>query len=348
MTPVADVSLDDIVIAGPRIARQPPETRGLARDGVRLMVVQHDGVEHANFHELARFLEAGDVVVVNASATIAAAADALRPNRDHVVVHFAAQPRGTWLAEVRTLDQHGPVRDMSLGDRLVVADGGEVVLEAPVDSHRRFWRIGVKTAGSFARWLEANARPISYSHGNERWPLSAYQTVFGRHPGSSEMPSAGRPFSTALVTDLVARGIVIAPIVLHTGLSSLEIGEAPPAEWFDVPRSTARIVNACRRGAGRVVAVGTTVVRALESAAGDDGAVVASSGWTDLVLSPSRRARTIDALITGWHEPRSTHLELLAAVVRRDTVRRAYVDALAHGYLWHEFGDSCLFVAERD
>ncbi|HEY7009185.1 MAG TPA: S-adenosylmethionine:tRNA ribosyltransferase-isomerase, partial [Jatrophihabitantaceae bacterium] len=177
-----------------------------------------------------------------------------------------------------------------------------------------------------------------------RYSAAAYQTVFAREPGSAEMPSAGRPFTAALVTELVSRGIVVAPILLHTGVSSQDAGEPPQPERFRVPEPTARLVNLTRAWGNRVVAVGTTVTRALESAADRDGVVCDRSGWTDLVLGPDRPARVVGGLITGWHAPGASHLQLLEAVAGAPLVDRAYTEALRAGYLWHEFGDSCLLL----
>jgi S-adenosylmethionine:tRNA ribosyltransferase-isomerase len=168
--------------------------------------------------------------------------------------------------------------------------------------------------------------------------------VFARTPGSAEMPSAGRPFSLELVADLISRGVAFAPLVLHAGVSSLEIDELPPAERFEVPGATARLINATRQAGHRVIAVGTTVVRAVETVAAPDGTVTSGAGWTDLVLSPDRPVRAFDGLITGWHEPRSSHLLLLESVAGHDAVSRAYAAALDEGYRWHEFGDSCLLL----
>jgi S-adenosylmethionine:tRNA ribosyltransferase-isomerase len=199
-------------------------------------------------------------------------------------------------------------------------------------------------AGDVVDYLWANGHPIGYSYLRGSWPLSAYQTVFAWEPGSAEMPSAGRPFSTSLVTALVSQGVVVAPITLHCGVSSLESGEPPLAEPYRVPEVTAELVNATRAAGRRVVAVGTTVTRALETLAAPDGWVSAGAGWTDLVLGPDRPARVVDGIITGWHEPGASHLSLLEAVAGRELVARAYDEALRTGYLWHEFGDSCLLL----
>jgi S-adenosylmethionine:tRNA ribosyltransferase-isomerase len=178
----------------------------------------------------------------------------------------------------------------------------------------------------------------------ESWPFSAYQTAFAREPGSAEMPSAGRPFTPELVTELVSSGVLLAPVTLHTGVSSPERHEPPYPEPYRVPAETALLVNAVRGWAGRVVAVGTTVVRALETVAQPDGRVTAGEGWTNLVVTPERGLRVVDGLISGWHEPQASHLDLLGAAAGPELLARSYEAALEHGYLWHEFGDSFLVL----
>jgi len=206
------------------------------------------------------------------------------------------------------------------------------------------WAASVTVGGAPGTFLARHGRPIRYSYVPDPWPLSAYQTVFARIPGSAEMPSAGRPFSAGLVTDLIAAGVVIAPITLHAGVASLEAGEPPLPERFTVPEPTAQLVNLTRARDRRVVAVGTTCTRALESAAAPDGTVRARHGWTDLVLGAGHPARVITGLVTGWHDPEASHLALLEAVAGQELVRAAYLEAEQAGYLWHEFGDSCLLL----
>jgi len=158
------------------------------------------------------------------------------------------------------------------------------------------------------------------------------------------MPSAGRPFTASTVTALVARGVAVVPVTLHTGVSSQEAGEGPAPERFVVPASTARLVNAARRGGGRVIAVGTTVTRALESAVDADGLVAARAGWTERVVTPADPPRVVTGLVTGWHDPAASHLLLVEAVAGPELTQRAYAAAVAGGYLWHEFGDSALLL----
>lgn len=328
------------------IAVEPPEAHGVSRDCVRLMVVHGRRVSHAYFRDLGSYLREGDLLVVNTSATIAAAVDATRPSGARVVVHFAGPSRdGAWLVEVRHPHQHGPVLDMTPGEAVRLEGGGKLQLLAPLTPHRaRLWEASLSGTVPVSEWLRRHARPIAYSHTEKRWPLSEYQTVFARTPGSAEMPSAARPFSLELVADLVSRGVGFAPLVLHAGVSSLEADELPPPERFGVPDATARLINATREAGGRVIAVGTTVVRAVETVAAPDGTVSPGTGWTDLVLSADRTVRAFDGLITGWHEPRSSHLLLLESVAGHEAVSRAYAAALDERYRWHEFGDSCLLL----
>jgi S-adenosylmethionine:tRNA ribosyltransferase-isomerase len=332
-------------------AGAPPEARGLARDQVRLLVARPGGIEHARFRQLDRFLDPGDLLVVNTSATLPAACDGVRAGGGPVLVHFStALDDGTWLVELRPPGGgQGPLRDAAAGERVELAGGAHLHLLAgyPDGAGGRLWWARVRAAGGVLAWLARAGRPIRYGYVQRSWPLSAYQTVFAREPGSAEMPSAGRPFTTALVTRLVAGGVAVAPLLLHTGVASLEAGEPPLPERFRVPAATARLVEATRRGGGRVVAVGTTVTRALESATRPDGTVVPAEGWTELVLGPDRPARVVDGLVTGLHAPEASHLLLLEAVAGPELVGAAYREAVAQRYLWHEFGDSCLLLPER-
>ena len=330
-----------------RNASTPPEARGLARDEVRLLVARPDQVEHTTFRTLARYLSPGDLVVINTSRTRPSALDGVRSDGRDVTVHFATElDDGTWIVEVRPGGvAHGPVADARRGERLALPSGAHLDLVAPhPEGQHRLWRATVAVEGPVTELLTRRGRPIAYSYVTGRWPLHDYQTVFATEAGSAEMPSAGRPFSHEVITDLVTCGITVAPVVLHTGVSSAQDGEPPAAERFRVPAATAELVNLTKRRGRRVVAVGTTVTRAVESVTGPDGAVSAGQGWTGLVLGPDRPARVVDGLVTGWHDPGASHLRLLEAVAGRPLVTSAYRAAEAEGYLWHEFGDSCLLL----
>ena len=332
-------------------APAPAEARGLSREDVRLLVATPGGITHAAFRDLSDHLHAGDLVVVNDSATIAGEIDADWLGHGPVVLHLATPlDDGAWVTEVRTAgDGSRAVLAAEPGDRFAAGPLGVTLVEAyphagssPTGHGNRLWRARVD--GPLDEHLRTHGRPIAYGYLPRRYPLSAYQTVFSTRPGSAEMPSAGRPFTHGLVTRLVSKGVAVAPITLHTGVSSQEAGEAPQAERFSVSASTARLVNAVRAGGGRVVAVGTTVTRALESAVADDGTVVARSGWTERVVSPAEPPRVVDGLITGWHDPHASHLLLVEAVAGRELAQRAYEAAVAEGYLWHEFGDTALLL----
>jgi S-adenosylmethionine:tRNA ribosyltransferase-isomerase len=334
----------------PRLeAHEPPEARGLRRDAVRLLVARKsDGeIGHHTFAGLPDLLDPGDVLVVNVSATIPAAISARRANRTRVRVHFATRAphlEDDWrVVEIRSADGRRPAR-LPAGEQLELRGGARLELVAPYASGQRLMLARFCCELLVDEYLERHGDPIRYGHIDKAWPLEAYQNVYAISPGSAEMPSAGRPFTRELLSRLVGREVVIAPITLHAGVSSPESHEPPFPEWFEVPARTARLLCDARERGHRVIAVGTTVVRALESAATADGCACARSGWTGLVVTPECGVRTVDGMITGWHEPEASHLQMLEAVAGPELLRRSYDAALAHGYLWHEFGDSHLIL----
>jgi S-adenosylmethionine:tRNA ribosyltransferase-isomerase len=323
-------------------AHEPPEACGEGRDDVALLVsTRHDGaLVHTRFPELPRFLNAGDVLVVNVSATLAAALDAQVDGERLELRLSTPLSDGTWLVELRTTDWQ-PHPPPTSGVRIDLPRGSH----AEVLAHEgRFAAARLVLGEPLEDYLRHHGRPVQYGYVPERWPLTAYQTVFAREPGSSEMPSAGRPFTAGLVTELIARGVLFAPVVLHTGLSSPERDEGPYPERYRVPAASARLVNAVRWWGGRVIAVGTTAVRALETMADPDGTVSEGEGWTQLLVTPECGPRAVDGLLTGWHEPESSHIQLLEAVAGHDLVERSYRAASDRGYLWHEFGDLHLIM----
>ncbi len=321
-------------------AHEPPEVRGEGRDDVAMLVAtRHDlAVAHARFRDLPRILSAGDLLVVNVSATLAAALEARLGEQRLELWLSTPTPAGTWLVELRTADRR-PYPLPPIGARLALPGAAHAELLSHVAGSDRLAVARIECNAPLDDYLRQHGRPIRYGYVPEPWPLEAYQTVFGLEPGSAEMPSAGRPFTAELVTELVVRGVLVAPVLLHTGVSSLERGESPFPERYHIPAATARLVNAVRGWNGRVIAVGTTVVRALETVATPDGTVSEGQGWTSLVVTPERGLRAVDGLLTGWHEQESSHLELLEAAAGRELLQRSYAAALAHGYLWHEFGD---------
>jgi S-adenosylmethionine:tRNA ribosyltransferase-isomerase len=247
------------------------------------------------------------------------------------------------MVELRA-DDGSPLHPPPVGSRLVLPAGGSAEVLAPFAGSERLVVARLDLDVPLEIYLRRHGRAIRYGYVPAEWPLDAYQTVFAREPGSVEMPSAARPFTTELVTDLVGRGIAVAPLLLHTGVSSLEGDERPYPERYRVPRATADAINGTRQNGGRVIATGTTVVRALATVTDDRGVVHPGRGWTEVMVTPDTPVRSVDGLITGWHEPESTHLMMLEAFAGRAALESAYRAALAGGYLWHEFGDSHLIV----
>jgi S-adenosylmethionine:tRNA-ribosyltransferase-isomerase (queuine synthetase) len=347
---VADVARTDprrpgLTLAGftlpaEREAHDPPEARGLTRDGVRMLVSRgwSGEISHHRFRDLPSLLWPGDLLVINNTGTLPAQVRAGRR-----AVHFSTPlPDGAWLVELRQVKNkismpNGPGFP---GQVIDLPAGAALTLLAKATG--RLWRARLSVA--VVPYLLRHGVPIRYSYVRRDWPLSWYQTVFARNPGSAEMPSASRPFTPELVTELAACGVLIAPLTLHAGVSSLEADEDPYPEPYDVPPATARLVNQVRAHGGRVIAAGTTVVRALETAAVGSGEVTPSAGWTSHVVTPETGVQVVDGLLTGLHEPRSSHLRMLAAFAGPELLSRCYQAAITSGYLWHEFGDVHLLL----
>jgi S-adenosylmethionine:tRNA ribosyltransferase-isomerase len=341
-----------IVSAAPppelREAERPPEQRGLGRDRVLMLVADpEDGsLHHGHFDELPELLGPPDVLVVNTSRTLPAALPARAAGGARVLLHLSTpapgEKEGRWIVELRTSD--GRRRGGHAGQRLQLPAGAEAELLA---GHlgSRLWVADLRLGGrDLIDYLEAHGRPIRYGHAAGDWPLAAYQNVYANEPGSAEMPSAGRPFTAEAITRLVARGVDVVPVVLHTGVSSLDRGEPPYPERFEVSEASAARINLARSLGGRVIAVGTTSVRALESAADPDGHVRSAAGWTHLVIGAGRPLRTVEGVLSGFHDRGSSHLELLEGVAGTELLERAYASAREHGYLRHEFGDVLLVL----
>ena len=336
-------------------AKMPPEARGIARDAVQLMVSYQsdDRIVHALFRDLASFLAPGDLLVVNTSGTLPAALPAWHPDGQALRLHLSnRRDDDHWVVELRHLDAHDntqPFLSGEVGERYALPAGGYLTLLDPLAGQapgkRRLWLARFHWPQPWGRFLQLYGRPIRYNYVREPWSIDYYQTAFSRHYGSAEMPSAGRGFTPQLITQLVTRGIQFAPITLHTGVASLEADEPPYPEWFSVPAASADLLNLAQAGGRRIIGIGTTAVRAVESAVTVSGQVIARSGWTGRLISPADPPQIINGLLTGLHEPRATHLAMLAALADEDHLRLAYAEALAERYLWHEFGDLHLLLS---
>lgn len=357
-------------------AHEPPEARGLRRDQVRLMVSckRDDAVIHTKFHDLQNFLEAGDVLVINTSGTLPAALPATRIDGTKLELHLSTHlPGDVWTVELRTLSDQDPLSNRAPstqplsnrasstqpyrasleGETLTLPGGASVRILAPYLLDRtnaakttgsRLWLAILELREPFLPYLERFGKAIRYGYVPQDWPMGTYQTVYATEPGSAEMPSAGRAFTPELITQLVARGVQIAPLILHTGVASLEDHEPPFEEFYRVPLETARTVNQARVDGRCVIAVGTTVVRALETVTDAHGISHPGSGWTREIITPERGVKSINGILTGWHEPRATHLAMLEAIAGRNHLEVAYTAALEGRYLWHEFGDLHLIL----
>jgi S-adenosylmethionine:tRNA ribosyltransferase-isomerase len=331
-------------------APAPPEYRGMTRDAVRMMVAtKSDGsIVHTHFSELPRFLDEGDLVVLNTSGTLAAELDGTAPDGSRLEVHLSSRlPAGLWTVEVRK--DGAAFLEASAGATIVLPGGGHLDLLAayspgPRGVGVRLWVSRIETPERLHSYLARHGRPIRYGYVQGSYPLSAYQNVYVTEPGSAEMPSAGRPFTSEVLTRLAAKGVGLAPLLLHTGVASLEANEPPYAEYFRVTSCTAHRINDTRRMGGRVIAVGTTVVRALETVVDEHGHVHPNEGWTETVVSPERPVRSVEGFLTGWHEPEASHLAMLEAIAGRPLLEASYAAALEEGYLWHEFGDVHLIL----
>jgi S-adenosylmethionine:tRNA ribosyltransferase-isomerase len=319
-------------------AREPAELRGDGRDDVRLLVTRGGEITHAHFRQLPRFLEPGDLLVLNTTATLPAALNAVRDDGGLIALHVSTPlPGGLVVVEPRRVQ-------VGEGERLALPGDASALLLAPYRDSKRLWIARFTLDRPLRDYLLQFGHPITYSYVDRRFPLDAYQTVYASDPGSAEMPSAGRAFTREMLVCLRRRGVRLAKLVLHAGVASLETHERPYEEYFEVPPRTAGEVRRAKERGGRVVAVGTTVVRALESSVDRNGRVIASRGWTDLVIAPERGVFVVDGLLTGLHEPRATHLAMLEAIAGREHIERAYAAALEKKYLWHEFGDLHLIL----
>jgi S-adenosylmethionine:tRNA ribosyltransferase-isomerase len=350
---IPSIATLDFVLPPGLEATTPPEMRGIARDDVRLMVsyLVDDRIVHARFREIDRFLDAGDVLVVNTSGTLPAAINVTRADGAWFELHLSTHlPDDTWVVELRRVDgvTTQPFYDAVPGETFALPEDASVTLVSPhrrnTDTPNRLWNSTLRLPYALDRYLVRNGFPIRYSYIKQSLPIEYYQNVYATEVGSAEMPSAGRPFTAELITRLVARGIQVVPLLLHTGVASLEKNELPYEEYYHVPRETADTINAARAAGKRVIAVGTTVVRALETVVDAEGMVQPGEGWTGLVITPRRELRAVNALLTGLHEPRATHLAMLEALAGRKHLQRAYHEALRERYLWHEFGDSHLIL----
>ena len=335
----------------PLACPKPTELRNISRDAVRLLISSGNGqIEQAKFKNLPDYLNEGDVLVVNTSATQASAFPVLLPNQRQGVVHFSTPiSNNNWLVEIREIVGDTTVRWREGHNNQVFQLPGKasITLKSKFYQDRELlhlWSVEFTANENFQQYAKVHGRPIKYQNLNNGYPLDYYQTFFSDRPGSAEMPSAGRGFTQSLVNNLLAKGIVFAPILLHTGISSLEEHESPYPEYFEIDAVSASALNYAKGKGHRIIAVGTTSVRAVESATNRRGVVVPFRGHTNMYIKSNDPMKTINGLVTGFHEPRASHLHMLQSLAGREHIQRAYQYAIKEEYYWHQFGDLHLIL----
>lgn len=332
---------------------KPTEERNLARDQVRLLVTTNSGkIEHSVFRDFVLYLQKGDVLVVNTSATVPSALPVSFADGGKGKLHLSTGLNSReWLAEIReitgtkTRRWHGGVEGMEFQ----LPSGTIVTLKKKYYKNEQWlhlWVVDLDTNQPVQKYLTENARPIQYDKLDRQYPLSYYQTFFSFHPGSAEMPSAGRGFTKKIIEALLKKGVVLAPLILHTGVSSLEENETPYPEYMEIDPVSATIINTAKNQGRRIIAVGTTCIRAIETAADPHGVVQPYRGNTELFIDEIYSMKVADGLLTGFHEPKASHLNMLQSIGGFEHINRAYQEAITAGYHWHQFGDLHLILPE--
>lgn len=323
------------------------------KTNVKLLIVEDDGIEDSSIERLPDHLRSGDLLVVNDAATLPASLPARDARNNQVELRLTTQlDERVWQAVVLGAgDWRAPTEDRPAPPRFVE---GEEILIAPDFRARvrgedrlsgRLLDLEFNLAGQeLWRNLYRHGNPVQYSYLNEKLKLWSVQNVYSSRPWAVEMPSAGHAFSWRLLLKLIRKGVRIVPITHGAGLSSTgdaKIDQALPlAERFEIPASTMETVRRTKASGGRVIAVGTSVVRSLESAS------LGLSGFTNLKLGPGYERKIVDGLLTGAHDASESHYQLLRAFLPDNILARVSQHLERRDYLTHEFGDLCLILAD--
>jgi S-adenosylmethionine:tRNA ribosyltransferase-isomerase len=337
------------------------------RGRTRLLIVDPRSGRRADAlaRDLPDWLGAGDLLIVNDAATLPASlrgrgarAEAVREDRreSEVEIRLTGLGDATWRAVLfgagdwRTPTEHRPPPPtLAVGDRVIFEGGltGTVEVVSPISPRLVELRFDREGAALWAALYRAG-RPVQYAYLREPLALWSVQTVFAGRPWAAEMPSAGRPLDWETLLTLRRRGVEVAAVTHAAGLSSTGDptldAALPLPERFEIPAASVEAIARARARGGRIIAVGTTVVRALEGCVRARGELSAGAGETDLVLGPGFAPRVVDGIVTGMHGPGESHFELLNAFADRDGLRAAFEQAAAAGYLAHEFGDATLIL----
>lgn len=334
-------------------ATKPPELRGVNRDRVKLLVINrgNGSTFNSTFNHLSDFLKKGDLLIFNSSRTLPASLKTIRskknlPSEIRLAEHL---PDDSWLVLILFEGEKKNDSALKAGQRIEFDAGLTAVIEDRDSRNPRLWKVRFSEKGAeLINIFYKIGKPIRYGYISAPLPLEYYLTVFAVDPGSSEMPSAGRAFTWKMLFDLKNNNIATSFVTLHTGLSSymddnLTSHPISEEEYF-VPHGAAAKIRETKAAGGRIIAVGTTVVRALESAAANTGKVIPGHCYTNLKITPEYKLKVADGLITGFHEPEASHLNLISAFLNPAQIKKAYEEAIEKKYLWHEFGDLCLIL----
>jgi S-adenosylmethionine:tRNA ribosyltransferase-isomerase len=328
-----------------RIAQYPTKRR----DESRLLVLKADGpLEHRHFSDILTYLEPDDCLVLNESRVIPARLIGRKRETGGRVEVFLLEPAsdGRWRALVR------PGARVADGTSVVFDEGLEAIVETTLPGGAR--EVSLRAEGDPFDTVERVGKvPLPPYIDREAEPLDAerYQTVYARVPGAVAAPTAGLHFTEELLDGARSKNVHVARVLLHVGVGTFRpvTSEDPErhemdSERYELSDEAARAINEARRSGGRIVAVGTTSVRVLESTADESGVVHAGSGTTRLFIKPPYRFRSVDALVTNFHLPRSTLLMLVSALAGRERVLDAYREAVREGYRFYSYGDAMLIL----
>ncbi|GEL78624.1 S-adenosylmethionine:tRNA ribosyltransferase-isomerase [Tenuibacillus multivorans] len=324
-------------------ASLPAEYRNGSRDQVKMMVTEAGETTFTSFKNLSDYVQPGDVLIFNNTRTIPAS---LKVEwKDKIIEIRLSQQIDNLIWEGIVLKEN-----VNIGDRLIVSSNLTFAVmgqgsEAPLLQLES----GLNTQETIMEILSVG-EPIRYDYIYQPFPINTYQTVYGSVPGSMEMPSAGRAFTWQIINTLKEKGAKVGFVQLFTGLSYYEKDRWPnPSnhpERFCVSKEVADLVNQAKRKGNRVIAVGTTVVRALESAGKLGDVVEKNNEYTDLYVNERYERKVVDSLLTGLHEPEASHLDMLTSWLSKDEITALYHEAIERQFLWHEFGDLHLILGD--
>jgi S-adenosylmethionine:tRNA ribosyltransferase-isomerase len=335
-------------------AKKTPVLRGINRDHVKLLVIDRNNARmyHSAFNHLSDFLRRGDLLIFNSSRTLPASLKTVNYNpQKNLEVRLAEHlSDDSWLVLFLYQDKNHFHSNLKPGLKIEFESGLSATIVERNTRNPRLWKIKFSASGTeLINIFYQIGKPIHYGYISAPLPLEYFLTVFTRDPGSSEMPSAGRAFTWKMLFDLKNKGVETAFLTLHTGLNSytdddLNAGHQIADEEYFISESTAVKIESNKAGNGRIIAVGTSVARALESAALMKGKVIPGHAYTSLRITEGYEMKIANGLLTGFHEPEASHLDLMSAFLSPTQIKKTYEEAIERKYLWYEFGDLCLIL----